>query len=378
MDAGGSAGGGGAGRGRAGDDDATLGTTFAVLLAAALLLHVLWWHGFPVASPWTAVAAAAAWLIGRPYSVGRLALLLAAAAGTIVAELPGLGSHLLLVLAIAVCVLVDVVGRLLRTRRLQAPGELWARLAPFLRAAVVVLYVAAVLSKLNDVYLDPGTTPAGPLAGKVVWFAPLSFAGDWRASVAIWGSILVEAALPVLLLTPRTRRAGLVLGLFFHGLLAASGTVPFTALMLALYVAFLPAGATRAGLRVPGPTLRRGAALGVLVVLWFAGALADLAPGRVDGSVLATLTRLAVLGAVLAAVGRLLVRGRRTPHRRADSGRPRGVFLTGAVVLVTCAASPYLGGRAGDAFTMYSGLRTGPSSWNHVVVPSAVRLRDRR
>lgn len=427
-------------RGGGGDPRAT---AFAVLIAAALLLHVLWWHGPVVWSPWAAVAAAAAWLIARPASVGRLAFLLGAAAVAIVAELPGLGSHLLLVLATAVCVLVHLGVGLWRppgggagaggTRSLPTAGELWPRLAPLLRAEVVVLYAAAVLSKLNDAYLEAATSPAGPLAGKVVWFAPIALDGDWRATVAIWGSLLVEVSLPVLLLVPRTRRVGLALGFAFHGVLAASGTVPFTALMLALYVAFLPAGSVlgRRALRrrsSPGSTgettvsygsgserpggtaLSRGAgglAVAVpLVALWLVGALAGLDPGRADGSVLATATRLVVLGAVVAAIVRLVRRectvdgegqldpgtdaagARSTPHDRRgapgvvaprrgrSNGRPCGVFLAGTVALVLCAASPYLGWRAGDAFTMYSGLRTSPSGWNHVLLPPALRLRD--
>lgn len=413
-------------------DDGAAAPAFALLLAAALLLHVLWWHGPVVRSPWAAVAVAAVWLIARPPSVGRLALLLAAAAGAIVAELPALGSHLLLVLATAVCVLAHLGLGLVRrppggggrgwspasgdgyggSRPGRPPGgdgrgggwprgdDLWPRLVPLLRAEVVVLYVAAALAKLNDVYLDPATSPAGVLAGKVAWFAPTSFDGDWRATVAVWGSLAVEAALPVLLLVPRTRRVGLVLGLAFHGVLAASGTVPFTALMLALYVGFLPAGAV--GWPVVPAIARRGRTrtrrteglplvagdgstragrpadlplvAAALVGLWATGALVGLDPGRTDGSVLATLTRLVLLASVLAAIAAVLRRGT-AAGASTPSGRPRGVFVAGAAVLVLCAASPYLGWRTGDAFTMYSGLRTSPSGWNHVLLPSAVRLR---
>lgn len=409
-------------RAAAGDADARAASLFAVLLAAALLLHVLWWHGPVLGSPWTVVAAAAAWVLARPSSVGRLALLLAAASVAIVAELPALGTHLLLVLAVATCVLVHLGAGLLRPRRAPGAGvagatgaagaaggrrpptagELWSRLAPFLRAAVVVLYVAAVLAKLNEAYLDPATSPAGPLAGKVAWFAPVAFDGDWRAGVAVWGSVLAEASLPVLLLVPRTRRAGLVVGLLFHGVLAATGTVPFTALMPALYVGFLPAGMDPGGpvgrsgrTTATDPVARRGrAARGLpvvavaLVVAWCAAAAAGLDPGRVDGSVLATVTRLVVLVAVLGAVaavgavgggGAAGVVGGAAGTRSASAvaGRPRGAFLAGAVALVLCAASPYVGWRAGDAFTMYSGLRTSPAAWNHVLLPPAVRVRGR-
>ncbi|MPZ66508.1 MAG: hypothetical protein GEU83_13680 [Pseudonocardiaceae bacterium] len=47
-------------------------------------------------------------------------------------------------------------------------------------------------------------------------------------------------ALPILLAVPRTRVLGLVVGAGFHTVLALAGNVPFSALALALYVAFLP------------------------------------------------------------------------------------------------------------------------------------------
>lgn len=78
---------------------------------------------------------------------------------------------------------------------------------------------------------------------------------------------------------------------------------------------------------------------------------------------------LAVAVCVLVHLGAGLVRPGRTP------GIERPAGGEGAVALVLCAASPYVGWRAGDAFTMYSGLRTSPTAWNHVLLPPAVRVR---
>ncbi|MDO9407528.1 HTTM domain-containing protein [Patulibacter sp.] len=363
----------------AADDRTSLGL-FAVLLSAALVLHVLWWHGLVVGSPWFAVVLAAAWTVARPTAVVRLLVLLAAAAVAIVAELPALGTHLLLVLVLAGCLAVDVGVRSVRARTLLGAGAVFRGLRPFLRAELVVLYLAAALSKLNADYLDPATSPAGDLSAHVVWFDPTLLDGSWHVGPAIWGSLALELGLPLLLLWPRTRTVALVVGLGFHGVLALAGTVPFTALMLALYVAFLPDRVLRplgAAARTSSGT--RVVVLGVLVLLWVVvGLTADVSPGRTTGDVLASATRVLVAGGALGLAAVVVATARAGAGARPRSGRDlRPTYAAGVVLLVLVAASPYLGHRVGDAFTMYSALDTSPRGWNHEILPRGVRLLGR-
>ncbi len=86
---------------------------------------------------------------------------------------------------------------------------------------------------------------AGPYSSvvssrQVCWFDPSLLDGSWRIEPAIWGTVEVEVALPILLAARRTRIVGLVVGGGFHTVLALAGNVPFTALAFAFYVAFLP------------------------------------------------------------------------------------------------------------------------------------------
>lgn len=349
------------------DGDRDLLGLFAVLLAAALVLHVLWWHGPVVRSPWSAVALAAGWTAVRPTSVARLLVLLAAASVAIVLELPALGTHLLLVLVLGGCTTVHVGVARLRGGALPEPGAVFRALRPFLRASVVVLYLAAAFAKLNTTYLDPATSPAGPLSAQVLWFAPDALAGPWHVRPAIWASLTAELALPVLLLWRRTRTAALVAGLLFHTALALAGTVPFTALVLALYVAFLPQEAA-SRLRPWAAAVPASALVALAVGAWLVGAALGVAPGRTTGDLLATATRLVVAGAGLAAVALVVTPGRGAGSRGGTGrGRPVPAFAAGLVALVLVAASPYAGHRAGDAFTMYSGLDASPDGWNHVL-----------
>ena len=81
------------------------------------------------------------------------------------------------------------------------------------------------------------------MSRQVAWFRPSLLDGSWRIVPAIWGTVLVEAALPVLLAVRRTRLVGLAVGTTFSAVLALAGNAPFSALALSVYVVFLPSGA---------------------------------------------------------------------------------------------------------------------------------------
>ena len=60
----------------------------------------------------------------------------------------------------------------------------------------------------------------------------------WARAIALWATVTVEAALPVLLTFRRTRWMGIVLGLSFHFLLGTIGHRTFSALAYAAYALF--------------------------------------------------------------------------------------------------------------------------------------------
>ena len=360
-----------------------LSTGFAV----ALVLDQLWWGGFEVRSLHAVVVLAAGVVLVRPRSVACFAALAAAEVVSTAVDMPGVGSHRLLLLVVAVVVLAHLGVSTLRARRLPDPAAAVAQLAPFLRASLVVVYASSALAKLNGSFLDPTTSCAIGMARGVVWFAPGLVSGPWFGPAAILGTVLVEATLPVLLLTRRTRLVGLVVGAGFHVVLALAGNVPFSAVCLALYVAFLPRDVVERWRPAPGPRVPvagRGALVAVLAAGWLVGAAlgpVDPSPGllgRPSGLVsptLGTATRLVVVAAVAAGVV-ALVRSRRgapePPPERPAAWGP--VPVLGVVVLVINAMCPYLGLKTDTSFEMFSGLRTEPGAWNHLVVPEGVRV----
>jgi len=333
---------------------------FGASFALALVAHQLWWGGFAVGDLRFAVVLAALWLLVRPGSVARLAVLLGLEVASVASDLATIGDHTLLAAVTCACTLVALVT---------ARGRpIWPALAPFLRAATVLLYGAAALAKLNAGFVDPAVSCAGPLSAQLAWWDPSLLESGWTTTAAIVVTIAVELALAVLLVVARTRRVGLLLGAAFHAALALAGNVPFAALALALYVAFLPAGA-----RVPRPSRRARALLaGTAALLWLVGAEWAAHDPATARHVTHDLLRVATLAWAFGLAALVAwSRGASAPGRIACV---RPVFAAGLALLALNAASPYLGLRTQATFTMFSNLQTEPGHWNHLLIPEAVRI----
>ena len=363
---------------------------FSLLFAFSLILHQLWWDGFEVLSPHFAVILAAVWAALRPTSVGRFLAMVAAEVLSVALDMPEVGSHTLLVLVSGTSVLVYVCWTTFRTRRLPGPGALFERVAPFLRAQLLLVYVVAAIAKMNTGFFDADVSCAASMAGGIAWFYPSLLEGSWRIAPSIWGTVLVEATLPLLLAVPRTRVLGLALGAAFHTLLALAGNVPFSSLAMALYVAFLPAdaparlralAAERPGLGRWGRRMARWArspiAFPAAAVAWIAAAAAFSFAPAAGGALISHGTRLVFLLGVAAAgvlLALCLTRGGRLVYPRPPRRLGHPVFVAGILVLMVNGLTPYLGLKTESSFTMFSNLQTEGGLWNHAFIPEAVRV----
>lgn len=380
----------------ASDGDArSLFGLFSFLLALSLILHRLWWSGFELEGLHFVVIVAAFWVLLRPRSVGRFLAMLALQVVSVAVDMPDVGDHTLLVGLVGACVLAYGSATTLGTRRPVTGGSLFVAIAPFLRTTVVVVYVAAALAKMNGTFLDPAVSCAAVMSSRLGALDPSQLAGDWQIGAVIWTTVIVEASLPVLLAIPRTRVAGLVAGVGFHLVLALAGNVPFTAVILAFYVAFLPADlpgrvrvllddggrftALRGRARGSMPPWAQPAALLGLVGTWLAGALLASSQPAIAESVIDTGTRAIVVALVLAAAAVALAfrrdgsRGGRT--RATGSLRfAHPILVLGVCLVVLNAASPYLGLKTSSSFNMFSNLRTEAGRWNHAFIPEEVRI----
>jgi len=358
---------------------------FSALLALALIAHQLWWDGFEVPSLHFAVVLAAFWVLLRPTSVGRLLAMLALELLAVWRDMPGVGSHTLLAAVCGASILVHAAWTTTATRRLPDAAVLFEHVAPFLRVSLVVLYAAAALAKMNSGYFDTEVSCATAMVGGVLWFDPGLLDAPRLSLPAMWGSLLVEATLPLLLAVPRTRVAGLIVGTAFHLVLALAGNVPFSSVVLALYVAFLAPGLTtrmHSAAVAWQPSWSAGwawpAVVASLAGLWVLGAITtDVEPTQATTAI-AWGTRLVLVAVVLAAAA-LALAARRAGGRSARPARlglrsTHPVFVAGVALLVLNAMAPYVGLKTESAFTMFSNLQTEGGDWNHAILPEAVRV----
>jgi len=362
---------------------------FAGALALSLILHQVWWFGFEVLSVHFVVVLAALWTLFRPTSIVRVLAMLAAEVCSVALDMPDVGSHTLLVLVSGASVLAYVGWTSLGPRRLPDAGLLFERIAPFLRVQLLLVYAVAAVAKLNTGFFDGAVSCGAALAAQVAWFDPSLLDGAWRVVPSIYGTVAIELALPVLLAVPRTRLLGLALGVAFHAVLALAGNVPFSALALALYVAFLPADTPsrvravaleRPWLARWARRIRRAArfraALPIAVGSWLVAAAVLTPEPALARALIANGTRLLVVAIIVLAAGVLILCLRRggppAPSGSLRLGHP--VFAVGIGLLIVNSLSPYIGLKTDTSFTMFSNLQTETGRWNHVLIPEAVRV----
>lgn len=369
-------------------------SSFSFLSSAAILLHQLHETGFSRPNGFDVLLnLAALWNLLRPGSVVRFLTLCAAQIVACGAQLPFVWNHWAFVALANVSVLAAAARLALRARGRLAGVELLAAIAPVLRLELVLLYWIAALAKLNSAYFDPRHSCAVSVYEQLTTRFPFLPTGAWSSWAAIWGSVAAEIVLPILLLVPRTRVAGLFAGGAFHLVLGIYSHYDFSAVLLPFYCLFVPAELWASLLRLDAASprlvaLRRTlmrlarspfalpvvALAAVLVVE--VGHLAGVGEHRLrvhlarGGKVLWLALCAALFLCLVAAL-------RRSTGRHAGAALlrlpDRGALL-GPLLVVATGIAPYLGLHTERAFAMFSNLQTEGDRWNHFFLPRSLRV----
>ena len=326
----------------------------------------------------------------KPASVARLMALLATFTLELAIGLPDVFNHVLIVGFVGGAILVWWLVALTRSRdAAMDPGCTYGAIGPFLRVAFVVVMYAAAFSKLNTGFLNPVTTCA-------VWILdsiPLLTVPSSLAPLPLAGTIIMEFAIPTLLIARRTRILAVFLGVAFGIVTATAGHAPFAGFGWTFYLLFIPPGTlgrvvvsarrmTRPLRRRPGratlhPLIAWAAAAAVALAVM---ALVQAAPGGFVAMIKGRGASLAFDLWVLAWTFLLAAHWRHWLHSppgpSAKFGTGSAVFAIALAVLLVNAASPYLGLKTRYSFTMFSNIQTEPGRWNHLIVPEAVRIFD--
>lgn len=343
---------------------------FARMWAAAALAHLagnpfyggVWPRPSAVGVALLAVGLAAVVVLARP--AHRAMLVLAAAVPVSAAlEAPALSNHWFLAAAVSLAY-VATAGR-------------WERFTPAARWTLVVFYAFAAFAKLNTGFLDPNASCAVFYANQALTAARLPALPPAGAPAVIVATVLTEASIPVLLVTPLTRHAGVVLGLAFHGLLSldlAQHFYDFTAVLLALFVLFLSGDAGEAAERMIGsaPDRWRGVACAGIGALGLAVTFANAIPLGPLGIWL--LRRLGFVTWVLylALATWVIVRARAAKSPSWQLA-PAAAIVVGLVFVN--GLTPYLELKTAYGFNMYANLVTTNGRSNHLLVRHTLPVR---
>jgi hypothetical protein len=364
---------------------------FSVMWALAAAWHLL---GNTVTAPARAQALQAAGIalvLLKPGAPVPLAVLAVGGLVTVWEEAPLLGNHWLLAGLVDLAILMAVLTGVAR-RRPHDQVDLANRLFPVARMALLGFYAFAAFAKLNAAFFDRSVSCATFYFAEStdsIGLSGLQLGGAaWLQWAVIAGTAATELSIPVLLVWPRTRRIGVLVGVAFHTLLAIDRShefFDFSSVLFALFVLFLPAtagtwvvervGSVRARLALQDEALPGRVHLGLVAVPTIAALLVAI-------DVLTPSTGLEVgwwpwqvyAVTVLASVVWFLRQERApavvriVPHH--------ALFLLVPLLVIANGLTPYLELKTGYGWNMYANLRTVDGDSNHFLIRSTFPLTD--
>jgi len=351
---------------------------FAFLWAFALLYHQVA-YGYILASPVdTALGLMAGVVMIWPHSGFLLATLAGLHATVVFLQLPQVTNHWYFGGLVSVGVLLAAATAWWpRPRQSGAPfgTRLAAAFSPVAQACLLLLYGLSGLHKLNHDFFTPAVSCASVLTGQVANRFHLGGVVPDPGMTGIWLTVMVELGLPLLLAVRRVRVAGILLALGFHVVMAAAGYPRFSATGVALLTLLLPAEAwrgwsSRLGRRLgaPGTLAARGVLPGVLLAATWAGS-----PLREQAFL--GVQWLLTLGVAIVVVAAWHARLPAPRLAMLDGGwRLAGPAWAVPLLVLTIAATPYLGLGTHRALSMYSNLRTEGGTSNHLLIPASLQV----
>ena len=262
----------------------------------------------------------------------------------------------------------------------------YSAFAPWVRIELCMLYFFTVFHKLNVSYFDLDWSCAVTMHVEINDRIPLLPDADWAKYASVYGTLIIETAIPLLLIFRRTRVGGVFLGMLFHGLLALhphQGLFSFSATMAALFTVFLPVTIAEA-LKPNDRFLKVWRwvlfVLGTLVVLWSFRTL--LPPSLHLEDKLAEHWRVgfAAYYLYLATGLTLFIRSLQNKQHRLQfsegTWRSHMMLIAFPLLLFVNGVGPYIGLRTQTSFSMFSNLHTENGMCNHLIVPSGIQITN--
>jgi hypothetical protein len=335
-------------------------------------------------NPETALSCLAFFLLLTPLTMPGFLLFVCLQGALILWQLPGVANHWIFTLFIDMAILTAAAVALGRGQFNKVKSfDFIDEFAPTVRILLLILYVFAVLHKLNTDFLNIGHSCAIAMISiqnATMWLGThhphiasiidifLNAPGCRIFFIAC--ILIIESSIPILLMFSRTRVAGVLLGIGFHTVLSLDAHYAFSGMLFACYVLFLPRNVhmSHARMRVWHHS-RIFYSRGWILASWglsllFVKLLSSV--GRSHGLTLtAFMYGLVLLFEIYNKASHV------TPYEysaRFLSPRQSAQFVVLALIILN-GASPYLGFKTESSFAMFSNLRTEGGVSNHIFIP---------
>lgn len=266
------------------------------------------------------------------------------------------------------------------------PERLKEKTLPAIRLIACLVYFFAFFAKLNLDYISSSSSCSIEFYKNITILVPFLPSSEAIAPLAIWGSLLVEAALPILLVARPLW--GIVLGFSFHvflGLDLIKYFINFSSVMFVCLAAFFPYGslgeAAKANRKWLQPLFPMGVALGLIVLAWstviYLSPPAELKRLVQEQNVFALMRlRLVFWGVYVLALSLVGFTALKYLWKESVSWKPAmrtGMAECVVIALVTInGLSPYIGLKTRTSFNMYSNMYMSHKDSNHLVVPRSL------
>lgn len=366
----------------------------------ASLFHLGKWSYWADSPSHLALTVAVFWLLLRPSSSLRLLVLLCAQLWAAVELLPMMSNHLIMAAFGSLLVLPALVRRIVGARSWQIDRKaLYEEVAPAGRLIFLALFFFAGFHKINADWFRPEVSCGAEVYLRIAQRIPLPSAA-WAQSAVIYGAVVLELAVPPMLLVTPLRNTGIFLAGGFLFLNGIAGYFNFAAVSMAFLFLFLPDDfidrfSARCIRSRPcrwwiaarrSPMGKAAVRFLTLSLFGWAAVLALDAPwsGRTPQLVLVREVATAqrpplsyafealwwVYGVLILALFLVLVRSgfpsMGGPRRLLGLHHPSLAIVPLLVILN--GASPYLGLKTEYSFSMFSNLRTEGGDSNHLIV----------
>lgn len=359
-------------------------TVFTVSWAVATLFDKAWYGHWAWSPTNFLVAAACGLMIAAPRSARALLVLAVAQIADWFSDQSIMGNHPIIMALVNATLLVAAARNGPRkTWREDDATAVLTTAASAIRRGTLAVYFWATFHKLNADFLslDHGcVTFIATEPRHRPW--PMIFlpVGHRWLEAGIHGTLVVESLIPLCLAFPKTRGAGVLLGIWFHSFLSSgprNGFFAFAVVIFPLLWLFASEEAMeRLGAmvrRLVGSRIDASPATIARVVAAAGVAAASLAAGplQINRTFPAWITYDSLV--LVWSVAECWSAARTTGDRRAGLLRcPDPVLAVMPLLFLLNGACPYLGLKTETSFAMYSNLRTEGGRSNHFFVPPSV------